>query len=359
MIEVRRVIILPLVAGLLMSCSNDPVTPAPTAPAPTPTPAANDPGTPGAPATNDPAAKTPVAAAQSGEACKDYAAAICKEAGEQSATCTQFRASTELMPAAACTAGLADLSGAKEKIKALSASCDELITKLCTAIGEETDTCALVRSKTGSFPPDRCKEMLGPEVFPQVVAELKQQEEQNKPLDPAKQALIAASSASEFGPADAKVVVVEFSDFECPYCSRVLPVTKALKEKYAGKVRFVFRHFPLDFHKDAHLASQASLAAADQGKFWEFHDKLFANQKAISRPDLEKYATELGLDGAKFKKALDKSTHAQTVDADIALGKTVGVAGTPSMFVNGARVANPSDVGLVTAAIDRALAAAP
>ena len=341
-----------LVAGLFCACNDAP----PPAPAPAPDKAAATPDTP-APEANKAAAPDGQAAPApaTGDACKDYANAICTEAGEKTSTCTGFRQATELMPAAACEAGIKDLSGAQAKLKALTASCDQLIAKLCGDLGEETLTCDLVRTKTKTFPPDRCKEMLGDEVYPQVIAELKAQEEQNKPLDAAKMALIAAPSGSEFGPADAKVVVVEFSDFECPYCSRVVPVANAVKEKYKGKVRFVFRHFPLTFHKNAHLASQAALAAGEQGKFWEFHDKLFENQRALTRDDLEKYAGELKLNMGKFKAALDSKKFAAAVDADLALGKTVSVAGTPSMFVNGARVANPSDVAMVTAAVDKAL----
>ena len=107
-------------------------------------------------------------------------------------------------------------------------------------------------------------------------------------------------------------------------------------------MRVIFRHFPLSFHKDAHLTAQASLAAKDQGKFWEFHDLVFKNQQALTRPDLEKYAQEAGLDMAKFKAALDSGKYKAAVDADMALGGQVYVQGTPTMFINGERVPNPT-----------------
>jgi protein-disulfide isomerase len=137
------------------------------------------------------------------------------------------------------------------------------------------------------------------------------------------------------GTADAPVNVVVFSDFQCPFCGRVNPSLERLLKEYPGKVRVFFRHYPLPFHGDAPLASQAALAAGAQGKFWPMHDKLFANQQALKRPDLERYAGELGLDMGKFKQALDAGTYKARVDADMALGSQVGVSGTPASFVNG------------------------
>ncbi len=137
------------------------------------------------------------------------------------------------------------------------------------------------------------------------------------------------------GPQDALVTIVAFSDFQCPYCGRVLPAIDKLTKDYAGKVRVFFKHYPLPFHQEAPLASQAALSAETQGKFWEMHDKLFANQTAIKRADLDKYAQDLGLDMAKFKADLDGGIHKGRVDADMALGQQVGVSGTPAFFING------------------------
>jgi protein-disulfide isomerase len=137
------------------------------------------------------------------------------------------------------------------------------------------------------------------------------------------------------GPADALVTIVEFSDFQCPYCGKVVPTLRSLEKDYAGKLRVYFKHFPLAFHQDAPLASQAALAAGAQGKFWQMHDKLFDNQQSIKRADLEKYAQELGLDMTRFKQALDSGTYKSRVDADTALGQQMGVTGTPAFFING------------------------
>lgn len=141
------------------------------------------------------------------------------------------------------------------------------------------------------------------------------------------------------GPADAKVTLVEYTDFECPFCSRF---SKSLDEvlqddEVASQVRVVVKQFPLGFHKNAHLASQAALAAHDQGKFWEYHDVLWDNTRALDRPSLERYAEELGLNVDKFKKALDDGTYKDQVDAEFKEGQGFGVTGTPSWFVNGVK----------------------
>src|SRR6185369_15202936 len=108
-----------------------------------------------------------------------------------------------------------------------------------------------------------------------------------------------------------------------------------IMKDYPGQVRTFFRHNPLPFHQDAPLAAEAALAADAQGKFWDMHDKLFANQANIKRPDLEKYAGELGLDMTKFKAYLDASSGKAKIDADMALGAKIGVQGTPNFFING------------------------
>ena len=137
------------------------------------------------------------------------------------------------------------------------------------------------------------------------------------------------------GPATAKVSIVAFSDFQCPFCSRVTPTLDRIMKDYNGQVRMYFRHNPLPFHADAPLAAEASLAAEAQGKFWEMHDKLFANQQNIKRPDLEKYAGELGLDTGKFKAFLDGNSGDKRIKGDMALATQIGVQGTPNFFING------------------------
>ena len=155
------------------------------------------------------------------------------------------------------------------------------------------------------------------------------------------------------GAKDAEIIVTMYSDFQCPYCSRVKkPIYDLLKE-YPDNMKVEFRHFPLSFHKDAHLAAQASMAADAQGKFWEMHDKIFENQKALKREDLEKYAEDLGLDMGKFKKALDEETYKDIVDQQFKEGQKTGVRGTPSIYINGRKFQAPSrDVATFKKLID-------
>ena len=303
---------------------------------------------------DDDATKTAVAA-ESGP-CGEYGAKLCEAmGGDKTPNCSAAKQTLKLMPPSACKAGLADIAFTQAKLKEMGKSCTELSTRLCKDLGEETQSCAMVKAQTPSFPPQRCDGML--EQYDKVLADLKRREDANKPLNDEKKKAITANAVATFGPEDAKVTVVEFSDFQCPYCSRAANAVTELKKKYEGKGgRMVFRQFPLSFHTEAHLAAQASLAAAAQGKFWEFHDALFANQRALKRPELEEHAKKVGLDMAAFKKALDDETHKAAVDADLKLGETVAVTGTPTMFVNGTRVANPTDVGSISTVIDAELA---
>ena len=139
------------------------------------------------------------------------------------------------------------------------------------------------------------------------------------------------------GPDGAKVTIVEFSDFQCPFCGREAPVVDKLMKEYEGKVKLVFRHFPLDFHPFAEKAAEAGACAADQGadKFWKLHDKMFSNQQKLAVEDLKAYAKESGVDQAKFDKCLDSGEKKDAVAADQKAGSEAGVNGTPAFFVDG------------------------
>jgi protein-disulfide isomerase len=292
------------------------------------------------------------AAASTGP-CADYAQKVCEKAGAESPACNSFKEATDLMAPATCTAGMKDIKVTFDKLAAQRGECDKLVKTLCAAIGPTTKTCQMVTTQTASFPPARCKMMS--EHVPQIVEDLKKMEAQNQPLASDLQAAIAANTAPAFGPENAKVKIVEFSDFQCPFCSRAAETVHKIREKYSDKVRFVFRQFPLPMHAQAHGAAEAALAANAQGKFWEYHDLLFKNQQSLDRASLENHAKEAGLNVAQFKKALDDKKLGEQVDSDMKLGEQVQVQGTPTMFVNGARVDNPSDFNAVSAMIDAAL----
>jgi protein-disulfide isomerase len=301
-----------------------------------------------------PAASGSAGTATASGPCGTYASRLCEKAGPDTPTCQAIKTTTDLMPPDACTAGLKDVEYTAKKLASAHKVCDELVQKLCAAIGPETQSCQLVTTETKKFPPERCKAML--EHQDEVVTELRNMEKQNQPLSPELQtAIVETPGAAAFGPANAKVTVVEFSDFQCPYCSRAANVVHQIKEKYGDKVHFVFRQFPLPMHQNAHVAAEAALAANGQGKFWEYHDRLFKNQQQLDRAGLEEQAKQAGLNMATFKKSLDEHKFAPTVDADMKLGESVQVQGTPSMFINGARVQNPTSFESVSEMIETAL----
>ncbi|MFZ6016004.1 MAG: DsbA family protein [Patescibacteria group bacterium] len=140
-----------------------------------------------------------------------------------------------------------------------------------------------------------------------------------------------------WGNKDAKVTVIEYSDFECPFCGRHYGTMKQIKDAYPNDVRVVFRHFPLSFHPEAQKAGEAAECAADQGKFWEMYDKIFESNLAgdMSVAKWKQVAKDLGLDSAKFDGCLDSGEKASRVTEDLNEGSMAGVEGTPATFVNG------------------------
>jgi protein-disulfide isomerase len=153
-----------------------------------------------------------------------------------------------------------------------------------------------------------------------------------KPMD-ANVALRPDDPAS--GKKDAPVTVVEFSDFQCPFCFRAVQPVKDVEQAFGKDVRIVWKHMPLPFHPNAMPAAIAAEAAREQGKFWQMHDKLFANQQALSDTVYEQYAKELGLDLARFRAALRAPETRKRIEQDAAAAAAAGVTGTPSFIVNG------------------------
>jgi protein-disulfide isomerase len=190
----------------------------------------------------------------------------------------------------------------------------------------------------------------GPKMQPTAVAP-----DANKVYD-----IAVPDKAPTKGPASAKVVIQEFSDFQCPFCSRVLPTIDQITKEYGDKVRIVWRDYPLPFHKDAQPAAQAArevFAQKGDKAFWAYHDLLFQNQNALTRENLEKFAQQVGgIDMKAFQQALDSGKHKAAVDADMAAVTKAGAQiGTPSFFINGKLLQGAQPYAAFKAAIDEAL----
>jgi protein-disulfide isomerase len=159
------------------------------------------------------------------------------------------------------------------------------------------------------------------------------------------------------GPADAPIVIVAFSDYQCPFCKRAEPTVDAVLAKYPTQVRLVFRHLPLDaLHPQARPAAIAAVCAEQQGKFWEYHAQLFENQQALGDEDLAKYAAAVGLDTTAFKACQQSPEAAQRVQADADSARSAGITGTPAFFINGILISGARPLGDFEKWIDRELA---
>jgi protein-disulfide isomerase len=152
-------------------------------------------------------------------------------------------------------------------------------------------------------------------------------------LDPPR-AAVAATGPTK-GSASAPIQMIEFSDFQCPYCRQANPTVARVLSTYGDRIHFVYRHYPLPTHPNARPAAEAAACANEQGKFWPYHDVLFANPSKLGVADLKQHAADLGLDAAKFNTCVDTHKYKAQVDTDMKDGDEVGVNGTPAFFING------------------------
>jgi predicted DsbA family dithiol-disulfide isomerase len=177
-------------------------------------------------------------------------------------------------------------------------------------------------------------------------------------LDPLRWDVQTAGHPSR-GPANAPVTIVEFADFECPYCGGLFPTLKAVERTYADKVRFVYRQFPLtNMHPHAQKAAEASLCANEQQKFWEFHDSMFGNQLALAVEDLKSRAVTMKLNTTAFNTCLDSGRQAAAVAKDQEEARKLGVSSTPTMFINGRLLSGNQPYGDIRAIIEDELSRA-
>jgi protein-disulfide isomerase len=250
--------------------------------------------------------------------------------------------------------------------KARGTTADALLAEAKGGEVTDAEVDAFYEQNKARIPPTTTKEQIAPQIK-QYLGQQRQTEARDAlvkslqakyPVDyliepiRAEVAKASYSVPAKGGPANAPVTIVEFSDFECPYCSRVNPTLKQVQDQYGDKVRVEFRQFPLNFHPNAQKAAEASLCAHDQGKFWELHDAMFADQKALAVDTLKAKAKELGLNAEQFNSCLDSGKHAAAVQADLQAGSQAGVSGTPAMFINGRFINGAVPVEQITKVID-------
>jgi protein-disulfide isomerase len=175
-------------------------------------------------------------------------------------------------------------------------------------------------------------------------------------LDPPRYDVAINEHDPSRGPKDAPITIVEFSEYQCPFCARVNPTLKGLEQKYAGKIRIVYKDFPLQNHAQAPKAAEAAHCAGEQGKYWELHDRLFANQQQLQVPQLKQHAGAIGLNQAAFDQCLDSGKHAAIVKEDVDYGGRMGVASTPTLYINGRLVTGAQPPAIFESIIDEELA---
>jgi len=173
-------------------------------------------------------------------------------------------------------------------------------------------------------------------------------------LDPPRQVVAKADRPSK-GPETAPIDMIEFSDFQCPYCESAFPTVNQVLSTYGDRIHFTYRHYPLAIHPRARPAAEASQCAAEQGKFWQFHDRLFGDQSRLSDEDFKQYAVQLGLDTAQFNACVDSHKYSGEIENDIHAGDEAGVSGTPAFYINGRMLSGAQPFEAFKSVIDEEL----
>lgn len=174
---------------------------------------------------------------------------------------------------------------------------------------------------------------------------------------PVFRAEISINGAPVRGAMEAPITIVEFSDFECPFCKRAQPTLAQLMERYRGKIKFAYRDFPLEsIHPQAERAAEAARCANDAGKFWNYYDLLFTESPKLGSEDLKRYASQVGIDAQQFDQCLSKGLHKAGVQQDVNEGIRLGVSGTPAFFINGRPLTGAQPLEAFTRIIDEELA---
>jgi protein-disulfide isomerase len=240
----------------------------------------------------------------------------------------------------------------------------ELVSQETAARGAVTDADveAFFEENKARMRPDETLEKAGPQIRRYLVQQrsAKAQSALRKSADVALKLeaprVQVSSTGPSLGPDDAPITIVEFSDYQCPFCSRAEPLIQQVLAKYPDSVRLVYRHFPLDsIHPNARPASIAAVCAEEQNQFWAFHEKVFANQRALGAENLIRFAEELELDLEAFNLCRAGDAAAARVAADVAAGEAAGTTGTPAFYVNGIKLSGARPLEAFVEVIEREL----
>jgi protein-disulfide isomerase len=255
---------------------------------------------------------------------------------------------------------LVDLQAEKEGLDSQGLVVREVLSKLSEPTEEQIDSVYnAYREQLNNAPRDsvapqivdfltRQERAVAMQVF---VAQLRAQYDVRNYLEPARIEVEAIGPSK--GPEDAPITLVEFSDFECPFCVRVLPTIEQVQQAYGDQVRIVYRQFPLNaIHPNAQLSAEASLCADAQGKFWEMHDAIFEARGKAGADRLKTMASDLGMDSDLFGTCLDSGEFRGQVAADVEAGRQAGVTGTPALFINGRFLSGAQPFNVVARVID-------
>jgi protein-disulfide isomerase len=246
---------------------------------------------------------------------------------------------------------------------------DELLqTEVASKVTEPTqaEIDAFFNGIRGRLRPDQTKELLEPQIratlrsqqstglHREFISSLRKKYGAKVMIEPPRVTVSADDDASR-GPIDAPITIVEFSDFQCPYCARGEESITQVLQKYGDKVRVVYRDYPLSFHQNAEIAAIGAECAEEQGKFWEMHGAMFANQQKLAAADLVETAAGIGLNKDEFKACLDSGKYLAEVQNDFKEGASYGVTGTPAFFINGVMVSGAQPPEAFYEIIDREL----
>ena len=193
-----------------------------------------------------------------------------------------------------------------------------------------------------------------PSTFP---AKVGNQQAKKEDKQPAVEVIPIRNSDHVLGNENAKITIIEYSDYECPFCTRNIPTLERILDEYGNKVNWSFRHFPLSFHAHSQKAAEASECAAEQGKFWEYHDLLFSDLSKLNQAGFTEHARKLGLEMARFDSCLSSGKYKGQVEEDVQAGAEAGISGAPAFFINGVLLSGAQPISEFERVIDTELAA--